>query len=247
MSKPKPKWQRLLSFNRYRKRFGASKVADDLDHPDYEQLKSTIIAGEEPVYTFGSKKDVQEHITDLRNEFIGQSELAYYHAKLIVLIRREYQVAQQMALFNALWQKEADFLCQHLSIRWLISAADTFIDHGGDDLQSAVLMNAIVLINTIKLDETERYLHHSNDNTMDDERKTAMKDNRLALFDGVSGFAIGTDDTLRNMRWRLDKICASHPRGDIVRTIFVRMHQYDNVYSRFKNWHHRERTAWWHS
>lgn len=245
MRRPRPKIINWFSFNQHRKRFGAKKVSQSLQHADYATLKTSLIAGDSPVMTYGSKKNIQHHIDDLRDEFIGQSELCYYHARLIVLIRRQVDVGKHFAEFLALWEAEQPFLQQHLSTRWLIAAADTFIDCSDDDLLKALLMNAVVMVNTIKLQESERYLQKSESLPIDDSRRHSLQSERLALFDGVSGFAVGTDDTLRNMRWRLDKLCAKHPLGALVIEVFERLQQDGNVYARFKAMHSREKTAWW--
>ena len=81
----------------------------------------------------------------------------------------------------------------------------------------------------------------------DPKMREQLQQQRVALFDGTSAFAVGTDDTLRNMRWRLEKICRLHPLGQIVLEIFDRLQQASNpnVYLRFKQRHQRERTRWW--
>lgn len=108
-------------------------------------------------------------------------------------------------------------------------------------------MNAVILVNTIKLQESERYLTAIDNSKPDDGRYTSLQNERLALFDGVAGFAVGTDDTLRNMRWRLDKLAQSHPLGDLVIEIFERVQKPEasTVYSRFRDLHTRDKTAWW--
>ena len=68
------------------------------------------------------------------------------------------------------------------------------------------------------------------------------------LFDGVSGFVVGADDTLLNMRWRLDKLCAGHPLGAMVIEIFERVQREGNVYARFRELYMQEKKAkrsWW--
>lgn len=247
MKRPKSKWQNLLSLNQHKKRFGADKVASSMVNVDIEALKSHIISGDTLVYTYGADKDIAKHIDNLREEFIGQPELSFYHAKLIVLIRREFQTEKHYAEFEALWLQEYEFLCHHLSTRWLISACDTFIDYSSDDYLRALLMNAVVLINTIKLQESERFLTLTQDATVNEERKHLLQTERLALFDGIAGFAVGTDDTLRNMRWRLDKLIQDHSLGMIVDEVFnrVQLLESNNVYSRFRAMHTRDKTAWW--
>lgn len=242
----KSKLERWFSFSRHQRRFGADQVTQALDGQDIDSMKSTLIAGNETVYTFGSAKDLQTHIEDLRQEFVGLPELCHYHASLIVLIRREVDIDKNYQKFKELWLTERDFLLQHLNTRWLISACDTFIDHDDNVTLQAILMNANILINSIKLQETERLLCKTTDTEHDDVRQH-LQHERVALFDGTSAFAVGTDDSLRNMRWRLDKVCAHHPLGQIVIEIFDRLQlpEHDTVYSRFRARHTRERTRWW--
>lgn len=247
MKQPKSKWQNLLSFNQHKKRFGADKVAQDILNVNTSHLKTTIIEGDSPSYTYGADKDISKHIENLRAEFVGQPELNFYHAKLIVLIRREFQTTKHYAEFEQLWANESEFLCQNLSTRWLISACDTFIDYSDDNYLKALLMNAVVLINTIKLQESERFLTATQNTPVDEQRKQSLQTERLPLFDGVAGFAVGTDDTLRNMRWRLDRLIQAHTLGCIVDEIFnrVQLQESNTVYSRFRQWHTRDKTAWW--
>ena len=242
----KSKFEQWFSFSRHQRRFGADKLYAELQGVDIELLKSQVIEGNELKYTHGSAKDLNEHIEQLKHEFVGQSALNHYHASLIVLIRREVDVQENFEKFKALWTVERDFLLRSLNIRWLISACDTFLDLHDDMTLKAILMNAVVLINTLKLQETERYLCDQS-LQVNLEHQTKLQTERYALFDGTSAFAVGTDDTLRNMRWRLDQICAVHPLGQLVIEIFDRLQREENnnVYSRFKQRHTREKTRWW--
>lgn len=242
----KSKFEQWFSFSRHQRRFGADKLYAELQSVDIELLKSQVIEGNELKYTHGSAKDLNEHIEQLKHEFVGQSALNHYHASLIVLIRREVDVQENFEKFKELWTVERDFLLRSLNIRWLISACDTFLDLHDDMTLKAILMNAVVLINTLKLQETERYLCDQS-LQVNLEHQTKLQTERYALFDGTSAFAVGTDDTLRNMRWRLDQICAVHPLGQLVIEIFDRLQREENnnVYSRFKQRHTREKTRWW--
>ena len=245
-ARQKSKFEQWFSFSRHKRRFGADKVYQTLANGNIEQLKTTIIQGDTITYTYGSATDLNEHIQNLKQEFIGQPELNHFHASLIVLIRRDIDIDKNYQIFKELWLAERDFLLKQLNTRWLISACDTFIDYDEDKTLQAILMNAISLINTIKLQETEHLLCqiHYQEN---EQIKQQLLQERVALFDGTSAFAVGTDDTLRNMRWRLDKICAYHELGQIVIEIFERLQsqQNHNVYSRFRQRHTRERTRWW--
>ena len=242
----KSKFEQWFSFSRHQRRFGADKVYAQFNDVDLDKLKTTRIEGTELTYTHGSAKDLNEHIEQLKQEFVGQPQLNHYHASLIVLIRREVDSQNNYAKFKALWLAERDFLLRSLNIRWLISACDTFIDFDEDACLKATLMNAVVLINTLKLQETERFLCDQSI-TENPKHQQHLQHQRYALFDGTSAFAVGTDDTLRNMRWRLEKVCEIHPLGQIVIEIFdrVQRNENNNVYSRFKQRHTREKTRWW--
>lgn len=242
----KSKFEQWFSFSRHQRRFGVDRLYESLAQTDITTLKQNIITGQGVKYTYGSEKDLNIHIHNLKEEFVGQSELNHFHASLIVLIRRDIDTHQNYQKFKALWLTERDFLLKSLNIRWLISACDTFIDYDEDTTLQAILMNAVVLINTIKAQETESLL--CDQQYIESEvMRTKLETERVALFDGTSALAVGTDDTLRNMRWRLDKVCAAHELGKIVIEIFDRLQnpQNNNVYSRSKQRHTRERTRWW--
>lgn len=242
----KSKFEQWFSLSRHQRRFGAEKIYAQFGQADLNQLKNTVIDGDQIQYTHGSAKDLNEHIEQLKQEFVGQSALNHFHASLIVLIRREVDVQNNYAKFKALWMTERDYLINSLNTRWLISACDTFIDLEEDPLLQAILMNAVVLINTIKLQETERFLCEQS-LEVNPQHHALLQQQRYALFDGTSAFTVGTDDTLRNMRWRLEQVCKAHELGQIVMKIFDRLQleQNENVYSRFKQRHIRDKTRWW--
>jgi hypothetical protein len=83
--------------------------------------------------------------------------------------------------------------------------------------------------------------------SLDDKEIINRLDNgeRIPLFDGVSVFKIGTDDTLRNMRWRIDKAAKINIAGEILLEIFSRLQKSNTVYKRFKDKHTRDKTSWW--
>jgi hypothetical protein len=240
----KSRLEKWFSFSRHKRRAGAKNLRSTV-HDDYETQKTIIITGDTPTYTHGSAHSAEEHFFVLEKEFAGQSQLCYTHAKLIVLLRREHDVKNTFASFCHLWEEEKSYLLKELNTRWLVAAADSFADHSDDIGTQAAAIACSCLINTIKLQETERFLSNAEKNSDDEEKIKFLQDNRLALFDGTSGFAVGTDDTLRNMRWRIDKLAKDTTTGQILQAIFLRLQVHDNVYSRFKNRHTRQRTGWW--
>jgi len=102
-----------------------------------------------------------------------------------------------------------------------------------------------MFVNTIKIYETERFITIAESSAMDQDRVQLLQTELVPLFEGLSCFTVGTDDTLRNMRWRLDKVFAQHPVGLILKTIYDRFQTNDTAFRRLKNQHRRERTGWW--
>lgn len=244
MAREKSKLEKLFSFKRYKRRFGAKELSSMIS-TDFDSQINNIISVDEKVYTHGSSDNIEEHFKVLKNEFAGESELCYTHAKIIVLIRREFEQEKHYKIFEALWNEQKEFLLKNLNTRWLISATDTFTDYSENDITKALAFTSSCLINTIKLHETEKFLTKTLDVSDNYEQKEILQTKRVALFDGTSAFAVGTDDTLRNMRWRLNKISKINVAGEILLEIFNRLQVNETVYKRFKDRHTRERTGWW--
>ena len=253
MKRRKNSFEKWFSFNRHRRRFGAGALAAVLEHPqeDLQALKEQLVSaadGQDRVYAHGSVPDLAGHLVRLRGEFVGQPELLYRHAQLIVLVRREADTQANYARFEQLWLAEPQFLRTQLDLRWLVAACDTFMDHAQDPVLRALAVSGPLLVNTVKLQETERFLQPALTASVDDaDALQALQSRRVGLFDGLTAFIAGTDDTLRNMRWRLGDVCALHPLGAVVLEIFERLQRegHDNVYLRFRQRHTRERTRWW--
>jgi len=243
MKRKKTRFEKFFSLNQHRKRLGASAhLKTDVD---FAAMKTTWIDAGDPVQTRGSDKSLDAHLENLRQEFSGQPELVWHHAKLIVLIRRDFQVDRTYSQFRSLWDQEAAFLCRHLNIRWLISAADTFADHDDDPQVRAVAMMASMLTNLVKIQESERYVCDSAGCVPDLERIAHLQTSLVPLFEGMSCFTVGTDDTLRNMYWRLEPFLKVEPAGGILKTIWDRFQTEDTGFSRLRALHRRDRTGWW--
>ena len=227
MKRDKTIFEKWFSLSRHQRRAGAKELSS-LISTDFKSQRENIISGNEITYTHGSSNSIEEHFLALREEFSGQSELCYTHAKIIVLIRREFEVDNHFKLFKHLWLEEKEHLLKSLNIRWLIAATDTFADYSNDDSIKSLSVACVCLLNT-------------------DDKKINRLDNeeRFELFDGTSVFKFGTDDTLRNMRWRIDKVAKLNVAGEILLEIFKRLQKFDTVYKRTKDRHVRDKTGWW--
>lgn len=241
----KTKFEKWFSLSRHQRRSGAKKLSS-LISTDFKSQRKQIITGNQVTYTHGSSNSLEEHFSALRDEFIGQSELCYTHAKIIVLIRRDFETKNHFKLFEQLWLEEKEHLLKNLNTRWLIAATDTFADYSNDDAIKSLSVACVCLLNTVKLQESERFITNAQ-NYKDDNEKINRLDNeeRFALFDGTSVFKFGTDDTLRNMRWRIDKVAKLNVAGEILLEIFKRLQKHDTIYKRTKDRHVRDKTGWW--
>ena len=246
MKRDKSKFEKWFSFSRHKRRYGA-KALSSLISIDFKSQKNKIILGDEAIFTHGSANDIQSHFKDLKFEFSGQSELCYTCAKIIVLIRREFEVENHFLLFEQLWEKESKFLLKNLNIRWLIAAADTFADYSKSDTTKSLSVACACLLNTVKMQESERFITNASQQSVDDKEKLNKLNNeeRFPLFDGISVFKFGTDDTLRNMRWRIDNVAKFNVSGKILLEVFMRLQGFDTIYKRAKDRHARNRTSWW--
>jgi len=241
----KTRFEKWFSLSRHKRRSGAEELSDQII-TDFFQQKQITIGGNETRYTHGSSNDLDEHFATLRGEFVGQSELCYTHAKIIVLIRRDFEEKKYFTIFKQLWEEEKDYLLKHLNTRWLISATDTFADFSDDDSIKSLSVACSCLLNTVKMQESERFITNAQ-NSIDDKEKMNRLDNeeRISLFDGTSVFKIGTDDTLRNMRWRIDKVAKINIAGAILLEIFLRLQEHDTIFKRLRDRHRRSKTGWW--
>ena len=239
----KSRLERLLSFNQHRLRWGAEKhTGADVN---LAAMKTHVLDAGPALQTRGSSKSVDQHIENLRCEFSEQSELLWHHARLIVLIRREFRTVESYAQFRALWDAERAFLCERLNVRWLISAADTFAEHDLNTEVRTVAMMTTLLANTIKLQESERHLCNAQALTPDPTRIAQVQKELVPLFEGMSCFTVGTDDTLRNLRWRMQKSFEVVPTGAILKTVWDRFQIESTVFARMRKMHQRSRTQWW--
>jgi len=229
--------------NWHRKKRGAQKL--QVQGADVECLKHQIIDANEQEFTYGSNKELKVHLSNLRKEFHGSPEINFLVAQLIVYIRREIDLKQSWTSLQQLFEGELEFLLKSLSTRWLLSVTDSYADYSEDAAERAAAVACAVLVNSVKLQESERFVTETTEAEYIPEKMEWIAKNRLDLHDGTAGFAIGTDDTLRHQLWRIQQISEDTVCGKVLHEIFERMNDHDTVYGRFKDKHHRPKTAWW--
>ena len=172
---------------------------------------------------------------DLQQEFDGKPALHLFHAYVIALLRRNDPPAHAPQLFLRMWREQGAFLAKTLSVRWLISAATTFGDHGENPTQMKGGMGLSMLFDLIKLHDSERRVTgRANDNAF--SRKSGRNIPPLAF--GMTGYSLPVGDLDKHMLARLWRMAEDdavlRPLGfrmlELVmtdhRTIFARMRRY---------------------
>lgn len=180
----------------------------------------------------------------LSQEFLERRRLEFLHAILVVLIRRRVALKRARRLFFDLWEREAEFLCDHLTLRWLASACDTVCDHPRDKMEATVAVSTSMLINTIKLYETERFTLQ--DRTVSTERLAALKGRRVELFSGLTAYGVGRGDMISNLKRRIEAT-RQGDAGFVSRIFFAvvdRAFQESTVFSRMRAVHTNDATKW---
>ncbi|MEN2751020.1 hypothetical protein AAIR29_05160 [Psychrobacter sp. FBL11] len=237
------------------KRLGAARLVKTYHDRSFDEMKATIITesmcDSEALTHKPRTKDLNAHLDNLKHYFIGYSELSFYHATLVVLLRRKYKVAETFAEFEQLWNTETEYLLQQLPLRWLISACDTFIDHTSNTSRAAILMNAATLINTLRVYETKQFLQlgaasSPELNPVDTENVEALYRSDISLYDGLTYFRIGSDDTLINMRKRYESFYKNDElAATILLSIFDRLQTNHSAFHTMRTLHKSDRPKWW--
>ena len=215
---------------------------------DFDQLKSVVINCGEPELIVETATDMNEHLDNLFREFSGQPLIAFYHASLIVRMRRGEDTGRA---FRDLWSKEGAFLKKILRLRWLISACDTIIDDETfDHADRALALTASVLTATVKLYETERLAigagqQDQHSRPSDVKQLYYIPANVQPLFDGMTTFQIGGGDLIMNLVNRSRAMtCSGGIAGSIFMEILQRIQLNDTVFNRFLNVHILDDTRW---
>ena len=245
-------WQRqLILLFKSEKTLNAKTIINEFSEKSIDEMKASIITTSmcDPMALTHKPrtKDLKQHLDNLKHQFVEQSELCFYHANLIVLLRRGYKTEDTFAEFERLWNTESDYLLKHLSLRWIISACDTFIDHTNDKARAAILMNVSTLINTLRIYETKHFLHHDSDSTsLVNDNIDALYRSDLSLYYGLTYFRIGSDDTLKNMRNRYESFSHSDKLAtSILLNVFDKLQTNDSAFATMRALHRDEKSKWW--
>ena len=134
---------------------GMAEVLADLAAPGLDALAETIVAA--PANVPEKLRSATEKRLGLEREFAGQSALLVLHALCITASRRADPPPLAQALFLALWREKAPFLLKHLTMRWKISALQSFETFGTEEVQRISAAELSVFFQLVKLYESERF------------------------------------------------------------------------------------------
>lgn len=186
-------------------------------------------------HSWGRTADLDEHIALLKAEFTGLPEICHRHASLVVRIRRRIEIESAVAEFFELWDSSADELAANLSSRWLVSACDTYADHGSE-VQRATALMLSAIVNTIKLAETERLILSDPNPDADKTDELIRKHSQqvhVDLWDGMTAYSIVAGDMPRNLLARLRSVLGSDPVLSVIgETLIGRAIEADTLYGR---------------
>lgn len=92
----------------------------------------------------------------IATEFEGRPKILWLHAVCIAITRHDDPPAIAGRLFRRIWLEHGEFMLEHLSVRWKISAIATFRDVGATESERRIGMALAIFLNLTKLHETER-------------------------------------------------------------------------------------------
>lgn len=210
------------------------------DPPDFTTIRGRTVSDVDNSFTrgerrfaafFGREADFIDHMNEIRSEFLGKSELLFVHAALVIALRRKIDVEHNFRSFEALWSTQGEFLRAHLSLRWLISACDTMADYASSPVQRAISMISVILVNTVKLHETEWHVHG-----LRDKQLPIVAAPSGFLFDGITCFSISEGDMVKNMLQRAASLAHQDAvSGPILMEVLRRLNEHPTVFRRFEN------------
>ncbi|MFX0542752.1 hypothetical protein ACEWPM_013580 [Roseovarius sp. S4756] len=137
--------------------FNVEKVLPPADVDLAALAEEIVIAPTQQPEAF-ERGDMRARHALLQAEFAGQSRLLLLHALLIAIQRKANPPEAAIALFQRLWAECGPRLAKDLTVRWKISAATTFADHGTTFEQRSLGMGLSILFDMVKLHDSERRL-----------------------------------------------------------------------------------------
>jgi hypothetical protein len=195
-----------------------------------EPFADDIIPGNPSGAWAGRSKDLIAHFHNLQPEFSGASRLSHLLACTIVVLRRAPNCEKAHKLFWRIMDEQFEVIRSELSLRWLVSVADTVSDFGRNTGERAIGMSASIYANSAKLHESELKLFYPKRPWPPRKRFSAGGD----LFDGMLTYWTEKGDLIDNMFARSQEVAMlEHTSGKVLMEVIERLTIGPTVYRRF--------------
>lgn len=103
-----------------------------------------------------SRRAMQDQLELIRCGLAGRPELLLWHALSISYLRRQTRHTEKAkAIFFRIWDEQGHWLAENLNARWLVSALQTFADHGRSPSEAKCGAVGFLYGNMIKIYEVE--------------------------------------------------------------------------------------------
>lgn len=178
----------------------------------------------------GGRGRMENQTRILAYRFRRLPETCYLLGLTISYLRRNTgHEAHASHMFQRLWAEEYEVLLGVLPTRWLISAFQTFMDHGVNEDQRMIGSAAYFLANTLKLYEAERAL----DGLPPDQPYPSAVPTTKSGFWGLDRFRVGGSDLMLNTNALLLELAGRDDRaGRVVQEFMLRLKASNSAFSR---------------
>ena len=207
----------------------------DLDCDLSELRFQTVVAPEK--FPEGGRASMENQREILRFRFNGLPETALVFGLAISYLRRSTRhTAHASYIYQRLWMEEYPLLLGVLPTRWLISAFQTFMEHGATSAQRELGAAAYFYANMLKIYEGERALEGLQPDSLYPENTPAAQSGMPSLDRYELG---GTDLLLNTNALLLERATSDSTAGRVVQEFLVRLKGAHSVFTR----HDRSRKA----
>jgi len=176
------------------------------------------------------RAEMKNQIDILMYRFRGLPETCLLLGLCISYLRRNTDHTEHAAfLFQRLWEEEYAVLLGTLPTRWLISAFQTFLDHGANNAQRLIGSSGYFLSNILKAYEAERAL----DGLAPDAIYPSVIPTTKNGFSGMDRFKLGGTDLLLDTNALLLELAVQDERaGRVAQEFMLRTKKSSSVFSR---------------
>jgi len=177
-----------------------------------------------------ARGEMENQVRILEYRFRGLPKACFLLGLTISYLRRDTDHTEHAAfLFQRLWHEEYAVLLGTLPTRWLISAFQTFLDHGANEAQRQIGAAAYFLSNILKAYEAERAL----DGLPPDATYPSTAPTTRSGFSGMDRFKLGGTDLLLNTNALLLELAVQDAlAGRVVQEFLLRSKNAASIFSR---------------